>query len=415
MYKDKWNQYEVGKVKFINNNADHLYHQMYIDYVKDNPDVKSILEIGPGEMREYPVIRGLRDIDYSVVEISKSFTGFIKSEYPEVKIITTAIESFTSSSATFDLVRMVDVLEHTCPVTSAIKNTIECAKRFHITLFKWSTGGDNLVANVRRDSRGFDYFSTEYPILLLLDEINKYGQMESIHVVNNETGKVMPLSAYWAKNHLSSGSKQKSIRGHRIVITGFNKKSRPDKIKNEVGPEVYNNFWRENPRYNTSHPYIDETIMLMCKSVGHIDNVLEVGAGFGHMAKDVITRYSPTSYTAYEFSDAMDSMSKLLEPLETDCTISLFKDTFRDVTDFYRYDCVIALEIFEHINWDLEFIEKIRRDTWVFFSIPTKPSKFHVRHFLMEDEVRVRYGELLDIKEIVFAPNKWHCVAAKRR
>ncbi|KKL92916.1 hypothetical protein LCGC14_1879950, partial [marine sediment metagenome] len=92
-----------------------------------------------------------------------------------------------------------------------------------------------------------------------------------------------------------------------------------------------------------------------------------------------------------------------------------FKEDFRNIQEFHCYDSIIALEIFEHINWDIEFIDKINRGTWVFFSVPNKMANFHVRYFVNKEEIIKRYSKLLEIKDIEFIPSKWWVVAAKRK
>lgn len=218
----KWNNYTPGDVKFINNNRDKLYHKLYIEYVRKNINIKSILEVGPGELEEYFEISNIRDIDYSVIEISEPFIKFIKNTYPEVKIIKTIIEKFVNPPILYDLVRLSNVLEHTYPVSSAIKNIILCAKQFHITLFKWNNSGNNLIPTIRKDSYNMKYFSTKYPIIMLFDEILKHGTIDSVNIIVNKTNEIISFKKYWEDNNFSDLVKRRSTHGHRIIIQGYN-------------------------------------------------------------------------------------------------------------------------------------------------------------------------------------------------
>ena len=392
---------------------------MYIDYINDDPDIQSILEIGPGEMIEYPTIKEIRPIDYNVIEISKSFSKFISNTFPEVTILDTTVEKFVNPERDYDLVRVCDVFEHTSPVDVAIKNVVSSAKKFHITLFKWSAFDGDLVAEVKKDSAGVEYYSSCYPITLLINEILRYGNIETMGTIDSETGKYVSLG-YMLDGKEHRSGELNSKRGRRLVITGSRypstSRGKRDVVENECDAEAYNQFWLKNPKYNSVHPYMQPMIELMLDFCPIPSDVLEVGAGFGRMAEMIIKEFKPKSYTAYEFSDSIDVMRELLSKSDYfDCIVTLIKDTFRGITRTESYDCVVAAEVFEHINWDLEFIEGLKSDTWVFFSVPTQYSKFHVRFFDDEQEIHDRFDELLDIRDIVFVPEKWFCVASKRR
>lgn len=185
--------------------------------------------------------------------------------------------------------------------------------------------------------------------------------------------------------------------------------------ENELEAQEYNDLWNKVSKYAKEHPYVNEMVELMITHCPQPLNVLEVGSGFGFAAKKILKTLDPQSYTMYEFSNAIDYAMDLIGPVDVDCHMDYVKDTFRNIDDMHVYDCVVAMEIFEHIVWDLEFIEKIKSGSDVFFSVPLKPSRFHVRWFNTIKEVRDRYGELLDIKQERFVPNKWWCIASKRR
>lgn len=416
---EKWDNYKVGDVKFININKGNLYHEFFIGFIRDNPNIKTVLEIGPGELLEYPYIKKIRpDIKYTVLETSTSFIDYINKTYPEITIYKGIIEKFISIPLKYDLVRICDVLEHTFPVSLAISNLMYCAKNFHITMFKWKTGvNDNSSINdsiMRVDSSGYKYFSTKFPILEIIGEIKKYGTILSAKIVTR-SGEVYDFNDHWVKNELSDKLSVSSVRGDRLIITGT-RRTTDEVPENEVGPEHYNAFFKRNPKYkSTRHPYIKPIINMMWESKCKFTNILEIGAGFGLASEEIISKFKPESYCGYEFSNAMSGLRERLNQFSTLCNISLINDTFKDIDRMDRFDCVIALEILEHINWDLDFIKKINPGTKVFFSVPTKPNKLHVRHFIDKDSIIKRYSEFLEINSIEFVPHKWHCVYAIRR
>lgn len=188
--------------------------------------------------------------------------------------------------------------------------------------------------------------------------------------------------------------------------------------KRELGPKTYNKIWRKKPKYYDKHPYMP-VIMYLCQTYyPTAKNILEVGAGFGHFAVKFVSTFNPDSYTAYEFSSAAKLLKKRLGELP--CKTTVYKGDFHDMEDYDDYDCVIALEILEHINWDLGFLLRLKRDTWAFFSLPTKHAKNHVRAFLTHKSIWKRYRDILDIREIkslCLYENfpKWWCIAARKR
>ena len=55
-----------------------------------------------------------------------------------------------------------------------------------------------------------------------------------------------------------------------------------ERPQNEVSPDKYNLYWKENPHYDKEHPYIQTTVDLCRKWYNKPQNILEVGAGFGY-------------------------------------------------------------------------------------------------------------------------------------
>ena len=191
--------------------------------------------------------------------------------------------------------------------------------------------------------------------------------------------------------------------------------NRPDIVENEVGPEQYDNHWSCKCSYIQEHPYEKHMVEMIKRSGYKPVNILEVGAGFGFTLIKVLQELKPKTYVAYEFSSAIYHIRGLLYNFKSNCEVFLFQKTFRYIHNPKPYDCVIALEIFEHITWDLEFIERLSPGTKVFFSLPNKPGKFHVRHFENEKEITDRYESLLDFEEITFVPNKWWIINSTRK
>ena len=221
MHRDKWNHYKGDNIAFIEANRKALFHQLYIDFLTQHTDINSVLEIGPGQLVEYPAIKTLRPLKYDVVEISKSFIEYCQKHYPEIGIRQVQVEQFTNSVYDYDLVRVCDVIEHTSPVEHAIKNIITCAKNFHITMFKWMTGGDGLhPSDIRKDGKGHTYYSTKFPLKHIMKEIEKYGKIETATFIEEETNTLVEFTEFWDKHRFDHIPALPNSRRIRFVMTG---------------------------------------------------------------------------------------------------------------------------------------------------------------------------------------------------
>lgn len=162
-------------------------------------------------------------------------------------------------------------------------------------------------------------------------------------------------------------------------------------------------------------------VLKLCRKYNHnFNNVLEVGAGFGYFAEMFIMEFKPQKYTLYEFSsETISTIERRMEKFPTETVIR--NETFKNITDVHQYDCIIAQQVLEHINWDKDFLKKIKPKTWVFLSLPTVQGYCHVRAFLTPDSIAYRYRKILKIYEIRHIPrsriykypHQWAIVARK--
>jgi len=171
--------------------------------------------------------------------------------------------------------------------------------------------------------------------------------------------------------------------------------------KREVGSKYYSKAWKSQRNPEKFHAYKRSMMDLCKKYYSSFNNILEVGGGFGTWAEAFIKEFEPERYTVYEFSSAVKKIKKRLKNSPID--IIIHNTTFKDIPlkELEQYDCVIALEVLEHINWDREFLSKIKPGTWVFISVPVpQASTEHVRAYLTPDSVAYRYRKMLKIYEI---------------
>ena len=129
-----------------------------------------------------------------------------------------------------------------------------------------------------------------------------------------------------------------------------------DTIENEKDAVHYNQLWDSKYLYSyrKEHIYVAVILALIKQNYPNPQCVLDVGAGFGFPALRFISNLNLKRYTVYEFSNAFNFLHQLLKPINDSCMITLHNSTFKDMNPS-GFDCVIALEILEHITWDISF------------------------------------------------------------
>jgi ubiquinone/menaquinone biosynthesis C-methylase UbiE len=116
------NRYKVGEINFIKTSAQNLQRKFFIDWLSKADHVKSILEVGPGEMLEYQSIRSKRpDIKYAISDVSMIFIENCKQKYPAVDTYRVSLEELDTINKEFDCIYICQVLEHSVNIRKAIK------------------------------------------------------------------------------------------------------------------------------------------------------------------------------------------------------------------------------------------------------------------------------------------------------
>jgi len=187
-------RYEVGNIKFIDNRRNHPCRKFFADWVINSPQIKSILEAGPGEMVEYNLIVKERpDIKYSIIDVAKIFIKNCKKKYPSVRTYLIPLEELNLfKEKQFDCVFQTAVFEHSSDVIKAIKNFMYVGKTFHFVFFQWSFGG-TLIPRYFPEKK---LFSSKFNIRLIMREIEKYGDIEYATICMNETGELVPFDKF---------------------------------------------------------------------------------------------------------------------------------------------------------------------------------------------------------------------------
>ncbi|MFW6130515.1 MAG: methyltransferase domain-containing protein, partial [Atribacterota bacterium] len=120
-YKKKWEKYNIGNIKWIDSNREHFCRKHFIDYVISDSTIRSILEIGGGELIEAQKIIDLRkDISYSVVDVSSVFLSYC-DKIDGIDGYCGDMVNLPFKNKYFDLVYGSSILEHSPDIKKTLK------------------------------------------------------------------------------------------------------------------------------------------------------------------------------------------------------------------------------------------------------------------------------------------------------
>ncbi|MDT7935178.1 MAG: class I SAM-dependent methyltransferase [Sphingomonadaceae bacterium] len=139
--------------------------------------------------------------------------------------------------------------------------------------------------------------------------------------------------------------------------------------------------------------------------------VLEVGCGAGALGEQLAR--GGLDWRGFDFAPAAAAAANRRPALKGRAFVA-------DARDAAVYapapDLIVCAEVLEHITDDLAVIERWPRATRVLATVPNFDAESHVRLFRTVDEVRERYGMLIDIAAVHrvarpifagFTPREW--------
>jgi peptidoglycan/xylan/chitin deacetylase (PgdA/CDA1 family)/SAM-dependent methyltransferase len=174
-----------------------------------------------------------------------------------------------------------------------------------------------------------------------------------------------------------------------------------DCVDSEHGAEFYDRVHAESNDRDTQAIFYP----LFRKVVNNVRqhgsrSVLEVGCGSGFLA-EMLMQKSGAAYRGFDFSEVAirHAGSRTGRP-----ELFSFADA-RDARSYeFDYDAIICTEVLEHINADLSVIRNWNAGAWCVCTVPNFDWESHVRFFRSSEEVRGRYGELIDIEAVIRVP-----------
>lgn len=169
-------------------------------------------------------------------------------------------------------------------------------------------------------------------------------------------------------------------------------------------PETYDAMFEEGGSNGVFDlPYRRSPYYPMFKAVReslrrhNVKNVLEVGCGTGGMAH-MLFQTTELQYRGFDFSSVAIGKAR-----ERTGRANVFFHGDATVAHTYEgigYEAIVCTEVLEHIEDDRLAISLWKPGVLCICSVPNYDADTHVRHFRSVDEVRERYGKLVDIERI---------------
>lgn len=154
--------------------------------------------------------------------------------------------------------------------------------------------------------------------------------------------------------------------------------------------------YRKNPRYrllpeDTSYYPIWQKL---CSWVSADESICEIGCGSGQLA-NLLIKEKKNYQMGIDYIPEAIQIAKELNPGAKDKFINM------DVTktgSLTGYNTIIATEVLEHIDNDLEVVKGLPKNTRFIFSVPNFMTKGHKRCFTNMEAIKDRYGRYLTIQ-----------------
>lgn len=218
------------------------------------------------------------------------------------------------------------------------------------------------------------------------------------------SGQALPLRALSRlKVMASSGTthheQSRERRGEREGRTAGMKgrgNSEQQAVGRERGPKWYdesfenNEHWRQH--YTQSRYYPLWAVISDRITRSGAKSVLDVGCGSGQLAS-LLRDKGLSHYLGFDFSPSRIEWAKNICP-EFDFLVADALETSLFHTHYY--DAVVSTEFLEHVERDIEIIEKVSAGSLFYASVPNFPYKSHVRHFESTEQIHQRYSEYFE-------------------
>lgn len=334
-----------------------------------------------------------------------------------------------------DVVEFLDYMPH--------RESLELARKSDVLLLIVGHGEKNKSVY---PGKLFEYLRLCKPILslspegsvvdMLLRNLNRgiNVEFEDIDKIENS---ILELYSTWEKgntlNYSISGDIEKFSRKNltKELCSAFSSTIREYKINSckvtqtllEKNSDFYNALFESGgwndmyyKHYSESHYFkIWLEALEKLKKISS-PKIIEIGCGPGQFA-NLLFDNRLNDYQGIDFSS---EAIKYAKNRNSDYN-SLFNIDDAYTSNIFNkdYNVAIIFEVLEHVNDDLNILEKIRRDTYIMFSVPNFYSDGHVRWFNSKLDIFNRYRKYVEYEDIqehsVGGLNKIYLISGKKK
>lgn len=147
--------------------------------------------------------------------------------------------------------------------------------------------------------------------------------------------------------------------------------------------------WKKH--YSASHYYPLWTVIADRMRSAGVRSVLDIGCGPGQVAS-LLRDAGVRAYHGLDFSMARITQARAVCSQYQFTQADVFQSELLETLD---YDCLLTMEFLEHVEQDLEVLQRVPAGKLVLATVPSFPARGHVRKFDNSESVRERYGRLL--------------------
>lgn len=251
---------------------------------------------------------------------------------------------------------------------------------------------DSAVDRVLRESgHGEAFLSTQIPKIksMILQEYKKWEQGEG----------QKPLHSPVIKRF-----ERKTLTGQLAGVLE-NAKNAPKVQLLEISSSLYNDSYKSGGSAGNYHRHYKQSFyypswqqaMSYLLPLNRDTSILEIGCGPGQFA-NMLFDNGFTNYIGFDYAAEGVALAKQNNPERANQFV--VGDAFQTGLMEKEYGLVICFEVLEHVQNDLELLQRIRPGTQMLLSVPNFNDPYHVRYFKNKDEVWERYSQVVRISDI---------------
>ncbi|SBR50240.1 class I SAM-dependent methyltransferase [Halomonas sp. HL-93] len=182
----------------------------------------------------------------------------------------------------------------------------------------------------------------------------------------------------------------------KTALNELTKKSKADGNPLQASKSYYDEIYEKSEKYNSS----DENniyVEMWLNIISHLKkenskSILDVGCGPGQFAEFLLKRYK-VNYTGLDFSETAIRKARKRNPEALFYQEDILQS---NIMGKLNIDTIICTEVLEHIEEDIQVVEKFPQGKFTICSVPSFDAFGHVRTFPNTESVNNRYEKFFN-------------------